>query len=218
MKHVLIMVFIITDLLLAGCRKINHETDVSGTVYDVTTLTVISQAHVYLLKVNGNCFTCNSVPFADTYTDANGNFSFNYKADKGYSYSLGATATNYFDELDATIYVDNFKNNKNNKILLKPQAYLKVLVKDIAPVDSFSTLNLSPYGEYSGQWRDGSGIFYNGKYGGTIDTFTVSRVFGSAINEVYYSITNNATGAVIYSLRKSLYCNAFDTTTYTINY
>lgn len=205
-------------MLLVACRKINHETDVSGTVYDASTMAVISHAHIYLLKENGNCFTCNPVPYQDTYSDANGNFSFNYKADKGYSYSLGATATNYFDEPGGSIYVDNFRNNKKDNISLKPQAYLKVVVKDIAPVDSFNTLNLSPYGEYSGQWRDGSGTFYNGKYGGTIDTFTVSKVFGNAINEVYYSITDNATGAVTYSLRKSLYCSAFDTTFYNINY
>lgn len=203
MKQLLFIALVLINMLLGACRKINHETDVSGTVYDASTMAVISQAHVYLLKENGNCFTCNPVPFADTYADANGNFSFNYKADKGYSYSLGATATNYFDEPGGNIYVVNFKNNKNEKILLKPHAYLKLHIKNTIPFNGDDVIGVnfttSPFHFYGTQ----------------IDTTLTAKVFGNSTNPVSWAVTKNN---LITNYSGSIYCPRFDTTTYTINY
>lgn len=207
MKQLLFLALVLINLLLVGCRKINHETDVSGTVYDATTMAVISQAHVYLSKENGNCFSCNPAPFKDTYSDANGNFSFHYKADKGYSYSLGATATNYFEEPGGSIYVDNFKNNKNEKILLKPHAYLKLHIKNTTPFNGDDIIDVGN----SFVSSVGGGAFY----GSQVDTIAIGEVFGNYTNNVIWFVTKNGVQTPYSAM---VYCPRFDTAFYNINY
>lgn len=190
-------------MLLAGCRKITHETDVSGTVYDATTMSVISHSHVYLSKENGNCFTCNPGPFEDTYSDADGNFSFHYKADKDYSYSLGATANSYFEQSSGTIYVSNFANNKNEKILLKPHAYLKLHLKSIAGFNGDDAIEVNVI--------DHPLMFY----GMQVDTIFTVKIFGNSSNTVSWGVKKNN---VVTDHLGSVYCPKFDTTLYNINY
>ncbi len=203
-KKKLNIIILIIAILTLGCRKITHKTDVSGVVYDATTTTVLSHAHVYLLKENGSCFSCNPAPYMDTYTNSDGGFSFNYKAEKGYTYSLGASATNYFDQQSGIIYVDSDKNNKKEKILLNPHAYLKLHIKNTSPFDGSDEISVNfishPFSFY----------------GTAVDTIlTVQAVFGNVNNSIYWGVKKNG---VITNNSSSVYCSAFDTTLYNLNY
>ena len=208
-KYFAFMLSFIAILLFVGCRKISHNTDVSGSVNENGTYRSMADVTVYLLKQDGNCFSCVN-PFRivqTTNTDENGRFSFDFKSEKGYTYTLAAKKNNYFDLVGGVIHIDKDKNNKGISITLIPYAYLKLHIRNVNPFNGLDLFSISH-----------SYLNYN-FYGANVDTiFTISPSApfkGNEINTLYYGVERNN---IITGYSTQVYCPAFDTAFTSVDY
>ena len=194
-------------LSVTGCKKDRLKITVDGKVQDATTFAGIAGATAYLQKVNPDCFSCQGAAIASTTADADGKFKFDFRAEEGYRYSITAEAPKYFNNFyTGGLILDVGKKNRP-LVSLQPEAYLKLHIKNTQPFDINDIISINtPF--YPG----GPGITY---YGNFIDTIAVGKVYGNFNNQFTYWVTKNA---IQTKYSDSVYCPAFDTTFYNINY
>jgi hypothetical protein len=132
-------------LLLVGCSKESTTTQVKGFVADATNLNRLAGATVFLKKQNTSCFSCQGSTIDVTTADNNGNYSFDFEHEKGFTYSLTASHNNYWDILPGYFYID--KGEKNTKTLtMSPKAYLRVFIKNTSPYDGNDVIATGSFG------------------------------------------------------------------------
>ncbi len=214
MKKILFILAIIT-ILMGACKRDNAtETTIDGRVEDATTSAPIAGAKVALVKDDGS----QAAIVKYMVTDANGQFNFhNFAVENNFDYWLIDNKAQYLDVYSSTgNYAYSVRLGKKNTpiITLQPTGYLKVFIKDLAPIDTFKYIDIV-YGHNS----NGGGTFYYGEWGGGVtDTFSIAMVEGNQNNDIRYWIHDNVTGLTSASQTITKYCTAFDTATCTINY
>ncbi|MGZ4035175.1 MAG: carboxypeptidase-like regulatory domain-containing protein [Bacteroidia bacterium] len=200
-----IFIAIAAIIFFSACRKITRETSVSGHVYDACSQATIPFAHITLSKSDDACNHCGSSVEMDTYTDANGFFSLNYKAERHYLYSVNASVNNYISD---GVNSDNFKNNDNKKILLHAKVYVKVHIKNTTPFDVNDQIDVEYI--YTSQ------LPY--EYHGTaVDTTIVLEAMGCTNHDLRWTVKKNG---ITTNYDATINCNTapLDTTLYNISY
>lgn len=209
MKNSRFIIFIIIlSFFCAQCKKDEVRTIVEVTALDKTTNHVIPNAKITLVAETYSTFMGPSyyAIVEEKYTNIAGKYTFDFKANNSWAYFLVATAEHYFNTDEHT---GNIENGQMNYVAipLQPEAFLKVNVKNTQPFDIYDLIYVDPYGTPSG----GGGTFT----GMNVDTFTIARVWGNTKEGLYWRVNKNSSNVVH---KDSIFCPAFDTTAYTINF
>lgn len=202
-KTITLTAVIVMLLFLTDCRKITRVTDVSGTVYDAVTMAPLANIKVFLLTQAEGALGAGASPVMDISTDHDGHYSFKFKADRNYMYSLLATDSRH---LSGQAAMDNFKDNKNVNIKLNPAAYIKLHLKNTSPFDANDLLVVkNSYALYYGLSLTGMAT----------DTILLLQEPGNDNTLIHWSVKKN--GITTYD-DSTMYCAGFDTTLLDINY
>lgn len=195
------LVFTVSSLLCIGCIKdknIDPRKPV-GKVVDATTNVPLPYASVALIEVDHSNWNTTYTLIAATTANANGEFSFNNTLNKDLSYMFSAKKDEYF-ETTTSEYVEI--KSSFTVVPLKPKAYLKLEIKNTNGIYDEISIGYPVPGTF---------------YGMTVDT--------SVAGEVYYGNSNISftwflyTGGNLQNTQSvNVYCTAFDTTLYQINY
>ena len=179
---------------------------VSGIVSDKTTDAPIAGATVYLLANDGGGTWGSPTPsfeIAQTTSDANGNFSFDFDYTEGYTYYCSAVAPMYFNYGDE-FSVEMFSTGGNNvKVELQPIGYLHVHIKSVNEYEPSDFIGINSTPSYT-------------FYGNEVDTNIILSVNGNSKYELVWFIYIN--GINDESESAEIYCSAFDTTFFEILY
>jgi hypothetical protein len=210
-KHGLFLfVLFIATITLGGscCKKDNSHTTVEGFVINETNNAAVADAVVMLMARNPACFSCASGVVQTYKADSKGKFSFEFEADKDLIYTVGANKQNYYAN-ETGMNINNGEKNKSVFVRIKPYGFLKIHAKNTQPFDDYDLFELP------------SSCTVTYASGSNVDTVLVycqycgCPVLGNQYNDIYYWITKNG---VKKNYSASVYCPAFDTTTYSINY
>ncbi|MBK7036639.1 MAG: hypothetical protein IPH42_09920 [Bacteroidetes bacterium] len=140
-------IFCITICVLPSCNKESGPTTVNGIVKDVTTNVGVSNAEVGLFETDGeSAFGLGGVLMAEKYSDASGEFDFNFDAREGYSYYVQATKEQYWnDQSNNVTFIENLGRTSNTVIYLQPEGYLHLKILDIPPYLINSEFRMTPF-------------------------------------------------------------------------
>ncbi len=203
-----IILFFCTALSISSCRKDESgPTKVSGRVLfeNNTSNHPIGVSKVFLHRLDPSCFGCGGAGIIDTfYSNEEGSFNFTFNADKDYGYSVSAWNNSCFENR-IDISIDKGEQNKID-ITLSPIAHLKLFIKNIMPENESDYISVS------------NTYFNGGRYvflGTNVDTSVIDIINGNRTNNVIWFIEKNG---VKKTMTSTVYCPAFDTVEYTIEY
>lgn len=202
MKQLLLFLFLLS---LFACGKV-FKSHIKGLVVDATTNEGIAGVTVQLYGKKKDFLGSNSNVFVGiAISNAKGEFLFNFNAKNNLSYYVSAVPSHqYIDDGSSETKADSKLFKKIDAIIkLKPWGYIKLhLVKT-----STQYLFIIAPG-------------YSGGRIGTLDTLITIRdygyIYGNQINQIGYQIRD--LNGNITNYEDAIYCPAFDTTIYKINY
>ena len=184
-----------------SCKKTVFNYTTSGKIIDANTGLGIPNAHVRLDRFKGELLGSTRMVFVDsTITDANGEYKFKLRRERGWQYEVRAQADNYFFD-NSNDYVNS---SRHADIKLLPQATLEFDVRNT---------------------KGGSGVYFTTMNGrGGISQSTGSKTFqvfpckieaNKKIEIRWY--TTSSTGSE-QRFDTSIICPSFQTTTFRIDY
>lgn len=203
-----IILIFCTVLSISSCRKEESgPTKVSGRVLfeNNTSNHPIGVSKVFLHRLDPSCFWCGGAGIIDTfYSNADGSYNFTFNADKNYGYSVSAWNSSCFENrIDISIE----KGEKNNKdFTLSPIGHLRLYLKNKFPLDENDAIGVS-------NTYENGGVYYY--FGTTVDTSVIDIIRGNRENRVIWFVERNGEQK---SYSDTIFCPAFDTTEYTIEY
>lgn len=203
-----IILFFCALIFLTSCRKDQSgPTKVSGRVLfeNNTSNHPVGVSKVFLHRLDPSCFSCGGAGIIDTfYSNTDGSYSFTFNADENYGYSVSAWNSSCFENY-RDISIEKGEKNKVD-ITLSPIGYLRLFIKNINPE------NESDYIGVSNTYENG-GVYYF--LGTTVDTTVIDIIRGNRENRVIWFVERNGEKR---SYSDNIYCPAFDTVEYTIEY
>ena len=200
-----IEISLFTFLLIgASCNKETGPTFVSGTVQDKTTFTGVDNANVGLFEYDDeSAFGLSGTLLDEVYSDASGNFTFNFTARKGYSYYVQAIKEQYWnDQSNNVTFIDVLGGTSNIDVYLQPDGYLKLHIKNVNTYNNLDYISISDFGSF---------------YGNEVDTIVVGLALGNAENRIVWGVVINGIPPAENNI-ELLYCPPFDTTYYEMFY
>ena len=194
-------------LIGASCNKETGPTFVSGAVQDKTTFTGVDNANVGLFEYDGeSAFGLSGTLLDEVYSDASGNFTFNFTARKGYSYYVQAIKEQYWnDQSNNVTFIENTGGETSAVVYLQPEGYLSIHILDLSPILNNYEFRAWPFSNFI--QLDAGGL----------DTIISGTIFGNSnftINWVLEDLISNT----VYPDSEIIYCPAFDTTFYELFY
>jgi len=212
------IIFCMVMFFLESCDKDKNIIHIEGKVYDPNTAAYVGDAQVTIAASklsSGGIFSAGYADIGTTVTDANGNFIFDFEEEKFGGFQMRVEKNNYFStfkEIAATEIVAG--TTYSPTITIFPVCFIDLKIRNAMPYD---TNDLVFYSFTSG--------FLNG-----------SECCGNTItygHGLYYADTvickthGNQNVTLSYNVRKegittlhtqTLYCTAFDTTHFIIDY
>jgi len=203
-----IILFFCTALSISSCRKDESgPTKVSGRVLfeNNTSNHPIGVSKVFLHRLDLSCFGCGGAGIIDTfYSNEDGSYSFTFNAEKDYGYSVSAWNSSCFEN---RIDISIDKGEKNNKdITLSPIGHLRLFLKNKFPLNENDAIDVT------NTYENGSVYYF---FGTTVDTTVIDIIRGNRGNRVIWFVERNGEQK---SHSDTVFCPAFDTTEYTIEY
>jgi hypothetical protein len=207
MKQFIEISLIMFLLIGASCNKETGPTFVSGTVQDKTTFTGVDNANVGLFEYDDeSAFGLSGTLLDEVYSDASGNFTFNFTARKGYSYYVQAIKEQYWnDQSNNVTFIENTGGETSAVVYLQPEGYLSIHILDLSPILNNYEFRAWPFSNFI--QLDAGGL----------DTIISGTIFGNSnftINWVLEDLISNT----VYPDSEIIYCPAFDTTFYELFY
>ncbi len=205
--HLVIFLIISSMFLLVSCKKDDSgPTKVSGRVLfeNNTSNHPIGVSKIFLHRLDPSCFGCGAGIIDTFYSNADGSYSFTFNADKDYGYSVSAWNNSCFENLN-DISID--KGEKNNiDISLSPIAHLRLHIINKSPENEADYINVT-----NTYFNGGVYVFF----GATVDTSVIDIIYGNRTNNIIWFREKNG---IKKTFTSTVYCPAFDTTEYTIEY
>lgn len=202
-----IILFFCIALSISSCKKDESgPTKVSGRVLFENNINnhTIGVSKVYLHQLDPSCFGCGAGIIDTFYSTTDGSYNFTFNADKDYGYSVSASNNSCFENHNP-ISVNKGKKN-NIDITLSPIAHLRLHIKNKYPENEADYINVS-----NTYFNGGVYVFW----GTNVDTSVIDIINGNRSNNVIWFTEKNG---VKKNLTSTIYCPAFDTTEYTIEY
>jgi len=204
-------------MLLTSCKKDKNEIIISGKILDSGFGNYLVGATV---KLSGNgiqngIYSPDFVELETITTDAGGNFSFTRTKDRSDSFRITVTKNEYFSEVhefSSTVFSASSEYVK--EIQIKPSGYLQIHFYNAYPSDDDDQVVF--YFSNAGQnCPDCCTNTPHTGYGPAFDTTFTCRFYGNQKICFLRSVTKNQHTNVYLD---SLFCPAFETTTYQIPY
>ena len=202
-------------LLLTGtfyaCKKTWFgKTKAEITVTEKGSGALVANAKVRLVEYDAGSFMgLPATNLIETFTtDENGCVEFEFDHDRDKSYRVFIEHDNYYKKNHNT-NKNHLKTGYKNEISfeLQPEAWLKVYIRNVNPVDVYDKITVGNIGTPSG----GGGTWT----GTDVDTFTVARLWGNHQKNLQYKVTKSGEEK---TYTKDIYCPAHETTEFTIEY
>ena len=202
MKKIYLLTII--SLLIISCEKESGPTKINGSVKDKTTNAGIENADVGLFESDGeSSWGLGGVLIDEIYSDASGNFTFDFEARKGYSYYVQAIKDLYWNnQTDNIAFVDNTGGETDVTVFLQPKGFLEIRVHNINEYDVSDYIVVND--------------LYAAFYGTSVDTTEIVTVIGNENQTITWFISID--GILSNAIHGEIYCPAFDTTYFEILY
>jgi len=205
--------------IIVSCNKDKKNSiHIEGKVFDPNTAEYVGGVDVTIAAnklSSGGIYSSAYEDLATTTTDENGLFVFDFTEEKFGGYQIRASKTNYFSlfkDIDAADIEAGVTYSPTLNIY--PVCWLELMIRNAVPYDtndyfsySFTSGFLKGYGCCGNTVMNGHGMYY----GDTV----ICKTYGNQNVTLSYNVTkNNAT----FIYHKTLYCNAFDTTYFVVEY
>jgi hypothetical protein len=191
----ILLYWLIIFFIFNSCSKIS-KVKVSGQAIDETTNVGVAGATIYLIKQDKENNIGGEL-VAETTTDSNGNFKFEFKSNSGYNYYATAQKNQYIDDGSSRADISiKFIGKSKPIIKMKPYGYLTLHLIKIS--QSYEVLHIG-YKAYGGF--------------GLLDTLVLhdTYIYGNKINNIGWFVNQT-------NYQDEIYCPAFDTTIYEIKF
>jgi hypothetical protein len=192
---------------LSSCKKDQSgPTKVSGRVLfeNNTSNHPIGVSKVFLHRLDPSCFGCSAGIIDTFYSNADGSYNFTFNADKSYGYSVSAWNSSCFENRN-DISIDKGEKNTIN-ITLSPIGRLRLYLRNKFPLNENDAIDVT------NTYENGSVYYF---FGTTVDTNVIDIIRGNRENTIVWFVERNGEQKP-YSAK--VFCPAFDTTEYTIEY
>jgi 5-hydroxyisourate hydrolase-like protein (transthyretin family) len=205
MKTIITVICLLGGIYISSCKKTVFNRAAKGHIVDFTTGKGIAGAKVFLKRSKGQTLDPTNAVEQDTiYTGSDGNFDFHYKKYNNWSYEICASKEDYFFDPNLDYKTVEKDNNRSLELKLFPKAILNFDIKNSKGGDflNFGIL----VGRCSREEILGQGVFKTIPFeviGNTITPFS------------YYIVDRNGQESIVDTV---IYCPAFQTTTFTIEY
>ena len=207
MKTISILTAAILIILTSfSCRKDTPMTDVSGTIKAYGTESPIANARVYLtdcISLGGLGGVDCGVTKDSMLSDANGNYEFNFQADDGHFYWINVKAEGYYKGSSTTNVLEDRITTLD--VTLDPEAWLKLHVKNVNPVDESDKVRYNVYGM----------VGWESLFGSQVDETFYIPYLGNRYNPILWKVTKNGT---MTEHQDSIYYIGLDTVSFDIFY
>lgn len=202
LRNTLTLVLFAALIIFASCRK-HRDAFVDGKILDQFSGLPISGAHVELHRFdpnNSSSWANHTNSIAQTTADASGYFHFDYVHNDRYDYAVFAEDPRYFDNYQSLQRLYSPGQTLNTSVHLLPKSWLRLRLFNNVPYDAADRITL----------------LYNVYPGMTVDTtLTVMPEPGNDSAFVKWSVLKNFVTSFDSA---KVYCPAYDTVDYTINY
>lgn len=202
-----IISFCFGAMLLISCGKENKQALVEGTVRDATTNEIIINADVGLFEKSRDIITgYGGVQIDAGISDVNGEFNFAFNPTENNTYYVQAVKENYWNNQASNItFISDLGEENNLEVMLYPEGYLKVHIKDEFPFFENSKFRVNIFG---------GSIQLNGYQ---LDSVFEGLIYGNLEFELFCVVEDLAIDSnYIYSY--TFNCPAFDTSYFEILY
>ncbi len=213
-----IIIFCVGMISLVACKKDKNTIHIEGKVYDPNTAAYVSDARVTIAASklsSGGIFSAGYADIATAVSDAGGNFVFTFEEEKFGGFQIRVEKENYFStfkEISTSEIVAGTTYTPTLNIL--PVCFIDLKIRNAAPYDtndlvfySFTSGFLNGSGCCGNTITYGHGLYY-------ADT-VLCKTHGNQNVTLSYNVRKEG----ITTLHtKTLYCTAFDTTYFVIDY
>lgn len=203
--------------MLNACKKDDRTIQVSGTVTDATGnkvegVTVNLQGTI----LQGGAYSSSFSDIASAKTDANGFYEINTDWQTVGKYKITLFKYNYFESSQEYIADDISKGSKVTKnLIINPVAWLKMVVNNTDPYDDSDKITFKYDSEGTPLCYDccnnnptlGEGMIYSNT--------SKCKLPGNKNAKISWTVLKNGE---IKTFSENIFCPAFDTTAFNINY
>ena len=216
-KFCLLLILSIALVATVGCKKHDNNLNIKGNVYDPNLKQYLANVTVVLAssKIEGGTYNPNYQNIASVKTDAGGNFSFEFVEEKVIGYRISLSKSRYFDYSEE-ISADKLNTGETYSVsyYLYPQGFIKLHVKNLAPFDENDIISYF-FSEGYKNCLDccgntpiiGNGILY--------EETTICKTFGDQNVTISWTVKKNNN---LTAHSANIFCPAFDTVSYDLNY
>ncbi|HRH07199.1 MAG TPA: hypothetical protein PLN13_01350 [Bacteroidia bacterium] len=212
MKKLKFPIFILTIILFITCNIPPKKISVSGQAIDAVTCAPIPNAHLVLGNYHATGTGYSVDVLDETYTDANGNYQFEFKNASGSEFHIAGKANNYFDTDIYDNIIPEEKHVNNFNIHFTPIGFIKLTFNKSD--SSYTNLEIGFTGNYN--------INYHLNIGGSNpnSSSVVLESKGGQYNSIDYRVYKYLNSSLIFTEieNRSFYCLAGDTSNYLLNY
>ena len=211
-----ILFFTVLIFLLFGCNKDKNKLLFSGQVYSPNENKNLSGITVELRGqlIESGTYNSNYQLLQKTTTDGDGKYNIVNDNVRASSFKISAYSDNYIRseaEINSDLVSVGETYQKNFNIY--PKAYLIIYVRNVVPADSTDEITINVI--HSSPDCDVCSNISNLVLSGIVNDTLICLVYGNQPVTVDYT-TNTASGLNQYSY--DVYCSAFETQDFTINY
>jgi hypothetical protein len=207
------LIYITAIVFITACKKTPDRIYVSGKAVDATTNAPLPNTALALGKYEVNGYGYTIIKLEELRTDAQGNYSFEFKNDKGFEYHIAGKVNEYYDtDIYENKVPEQEEEVKNFNIKFIPTAYLKVKAVKIDTSYNNLKLNIGTTHTYS--------IVLNLGGGNPSQDSAIVMTDGNRNNALDVVVTKYLNGNIIYQQLEtySIFCPAHDTANYQLNY
>jgi hypothetical protein len=216
-KNILLLFVFIPFLCLFSCKKSSdNEIIIQGIIIDANQHIPLANVEVtfWASRIQGSTYNPNYISLIYTTTDANGNYYIKATKDKDAGYRITLDKSKYFSQTN-DISVETLSPGSHQlNFSVYPEAYFKLIVKNTSPFNNNDFIN---YWFYNSQ-PSGLNCCNNNQIsftGQSYENILLCRTYGAQNMTVKWNVKKNN---IVTPNEHSLYCTAFDTTTYNLNY
>ncbi|HOK38575.1 MAG TPA: hypothetical protein P5538_07850 [Bacteroidales bacterium] len=213
-RYTILCFFIFYIIVFVSCKK-DENIIISGKITNAVDSSPISDTKVTLYgnAVNSGSYNAMYSKISETFTNENGNYSFEIKKKVYVKFRIIIETDEYYLK-NAEFFAEDGKTEYLKNILLARKSFLKIFVKNINPKLESDVLKIriENINSECEQCDNGEFKYFNGENVDT--TFVVNVVGGETVRIVWISLHNGESQ----NNNQNLYCTPGDTVVFNCIY
>ncbi|MEI6123038.1 MAG: hypothetical protein WCQ95_05350 [Bacteroidota bacterium] len=213
------LLIIAVAFIFTACNKDKRNAiHIEAKVFDPNTNIAVVGANVTISasKLNtGGIFSSGYEDIATTTTDASGTFIFDFQEERFAGYKITIAKEKYFGNIIELTTSDIVPGTTFSTVYnIYPECFIKLKVQNVINYDSTDHIAYSFTAGYVNCYECCDNTIYQG-HGLNYSNTIACKTYGNQNVTATYNITRDGS-TMMHTV--SHYCNAFDTTTFTISY